>query len=326
MGGNEMNADKLSVRQLAVCAFLGGLAPAAAGAGYGWQGMLLAVPVLLLAGWGLALLAPRWNGMERKWTGKVLSALYALWGAALLGRGLERCAGRILQAGGADPRYSLWLLALLTLPLLWMAGGKPAAFFRAAEIFYLAVAVAGTALLVWGVCKINWTFALLPAENFWGGFWAALETGGIFLFAIPCLNRAAPEKNGSGRALKWLSALAAACVLLSLVTVGVLSPAVAGSASEPFFLMTATLGRAVRVEGLASAVWLLSDFAYLGLLARSWQRTGSGRSWLPPLAVLFGAVCAALGLPDLLAPAIWGWGSAILAGVTAAALLCAGKS
>lgn len=320
-----MKTDALSARQLAVCAFVGGLAPAAAGAGCGWQGALLAAPVVLLAGWALTALSPRWSSIENKWTGRTLGVLYALWAGALLSRGLVRCAGRVLAAGGGEGRYAPWLIALLALPLLWMARGKPAAFFRAAEIFYLAVALAGAALLVWSAFKMEWRYALLPANDLWGGFWAALETGGTFLFVLPYVNRVKQSPGNVGRVMSWLAALAAAAVLMSLATAGLLSPAAAARAGEPFFLMTAVLGRGVRVEGLSSALWLLADFACLGLLARSWQRRGTGKSWLPPLAVLAGAACAMLGLPALLPPAAWGIGSAVLAGVTGAALLFSGK-
>jgi len=321
-----MKTDALSVRQMAVCAFVGGLAPAAAGAGYGWQGALLAVPVILLAGWALTALAPRWRSIENKWTGRTLGVLYALWAAALLARGLARCAGRVLAAGGGDVRHAPWLIALLALPLLWMARGKPAAFFRAAEIFYLAVALTGAALLVWSAFKMEWRYLLLPAEDLGGGFWAALEAGGTFLFVLPYVNRVKASQKNAGRAMVWLAALAGATVLMSLAAVGVLSPAVAGRTGQPFFLMTAVLGRGVRVEGLAGALWLLADLACLGLLARSWQRRGTDKSWLPPLAVALGAVCAALDLPSLLPPAVWGGGCAVLALATVLILLCAGAA
>jgi len=288
-----MKTERLSARQLAVCAFTGGLAPAAACAGYGWQGPLLAAPVILLLGWGLAVLAPRWGEIEDKWMGRAVSVLLALAGLALLARGLARCTLRLLRTGGGEEKYAVWLVVLLALPLLWMARGKPAAFFRAVEIFYLAIALTGAALLVWGAFHVEWRYVPLPAPDLWGGFWAALETGATFLFLLPFGSRMDPE-GGPARTLAWLAALCAAPVLMALVTVGVLSPAVASGSPEPFFLMTAALGRAVRVEGLASALWLLADLSYLGLLARSWQRTGMGKSWLPCLAVLLGAVGAAV--------------------------------
>ena len=93
MGEIGMNRDRLSLRQLLVAAFTGGLAPAAAAAGRSWQGTLLALPVLLLAGWGLSVRAPRWARLEGKPAGRALHILYMVWGTALLSRGLTRCAG-----------------------------------------------------------------------------------------------------------------------------------------------------------------------------------------------------------------------------------------
>lgn len=123
-----MREEKLSVRQLSVAALTGALAPAVAGAGYGWQGALLAVPVLLLAGGAMVCLAPRWRALGTSSVGNVLAVLYAAWGVVLLARGLGRCAGRILHTGGGDQAHFPWLVLLLALPLAWVAWGKPAAF------------------------------------------------------------------------------------------------------------------------------------------------------------------------------------------------------
>ena len=147
-----MREEKLSVRQLSVTAFTGALSPAVAAAGYGWQGALLAVPVLLLAGWITVSLAPRWAALETTWTGKALAVLYALWGAALLSRGLARCAGRILHTGGGSQSHFPWLVVLLALPLAWVAWGKPAAYFRGAELCYLAALETGAVPGAVGLC------------------------------------------------------------------------------------------------------------------------------------------------------------------------------
>ena len=112
-----MREEKLSVRQLSVAALTGALAPAVAGAGYGWQGALLAVPVLLLAGGAMVCLAPRWRALGTSSVGNVLAVLYAAWGVVLLARGLGRCAGRILHTGGGDQAHFPWLVLLLALPL-----------------------------------------------------------------------------------------------------------------------------------------------------------------------------------------------------------------
>ena len=180
-----MREEKLSVRQLSVAALTGALAPAVAGAGYGWQGALLAVPVLLLAGGAMVCLAPRWRALGTSSVGNVLAVLYAAWGVVLLARGLGRCAGRILHTGGGDQAHFPWLVLLLALPLAWVAWGKPAAFFRGAELCYLAAVIAVGALWLWAMFRIQWDYVLKPAGDLWAGFGAALETGGTFLFLLP---------------------------------------------------------------------------------------------------------------------------------------------
>lgn len=124
-----MREEKLSVRQLSVAALTGALAPAVAGAGYGWQGALLAVPVLLLAE------APwsAWPPAGGRWG-------QALWGTCLPSctphgelsswpGGWGGCAGRILHTGGGDQAHFPWLVLLLALPLAWGGLGESLRLF-----------------------------------------------------------------------------------------------------------------------------------------------------------------------------------------------------
>ena len=312
-----MNRGRLSLRQLLVTAFTGGLAPAAAAAGRSWQGTLLALPVLLLAGWGLSALAPRCARLEGKPAGRALHILYMVWGAALLSRGLARCAGRVARVGGSEESERVWLVLLLAALLIWAVSGKPAAFFRGAEIFYLGMAAAAAALP---------EYLAVPAENMWSGFLSAMETGGTFLFVLPYINRTAADPEGVRRTAGWLGALALITALASLVTAGVLSPAVAAESEEPFFLMTATLGRSARIEGLASALWLLADVTYLGLLAECWNLRESGRSLGPAICVCVGVVLIFLGVPEGLPAVFWGAGTAAVAAAAALILLLADKN
>lgn len=321
-----LNVDKLSARQLAVAAFTGGLAPAAAGAGHGWQGALLALPVLTLAGCGMAALARSRQGTELGWPGTALKVLYALWSMALLADGIRRSARRVLVTGGGALSAVPWLMILLAAALVWIARGKPAAFFRAAEIFYLAVGAAAAALLVWGGFRMKWEYALFPASSVWDGFWSAIGAGGLFLFTLPYINSIRPARGDLGRTVGWLTALGAAAVLMALVTAGVLSPALAAEAEHPFFLMTAALGRTSRVEGLACALWLLADLTYLSLLARSWKWGEMGRSWLPAAGVILGTAVGCTGVTEKIPALVWPVGTVVLGALTAVVLLGAKKN
>lgn len=326
MEGRKVNGEQLSVRQLSVAAFTGGLAPAAAGAGYGWQGALLALPVLVLAGWAMAVLAKNRREADLGWPGTVLKVLYALWGTALFARGIGLSARRVLLTGGGDLSAAPWLMILLAVLLAWIARGKPAAVFRAAEIFYLAVGASAAALLVWGAFRMKWEYVLLPGASVWDGFWSALGAGGLFLFVLPYINNTRPARGDMRRAVGWLTALGCASALMALVTAGVLSPALAAEAEHPFFLMTAALGRTARVEGLACAIWLLADVTFLSLLARSWQGGKMGTSWLPVTGVVLGTAAGCLGVTEKVPGLVWPVGTVILGALTAAVLLGAGKN
>lgn len=323
--GGQVKREPASVRQLAVTAFAGGLAPAAAGEAYGWQGAALAVPLALLAGWIAIRLAPRWTQVEARLPGHILKVCHGAFGAALLSRGLSRSADRLAHTGGGDEAARLWLILLWAAVLVWMSRGKPAAFFRTAEICCLAMAAVSLAVLVWGVSKVQWRYLALPEESLSGGLLAALETAGTFLFAIPYIYKEAVRPGDGGRAMGWLTALTVGSALLAAVTAGVLSPGVLTLAEEPFFAMTAALGRSVRVDGLVSALWLLSDMIYLGFLSQSWRRAGWERDWLPAAAVILAALGAVFRLPDLLPGAFWGVGMAVLWGISAVILWLGGK-
>jgi hypothetical protein len=122
----------------------------------------------------------------------------------------------------------------------------------------------------------------------------------------------------------WLLALLAASVVMSLVSAGVLSPALS-CGEDTFFLMTAALGGAVRVEGLASALWLLPELVYLGLLARGGQELAGGQRWLPPVVVALGTALAFFGAGTWFPQLFWAAGTALLGAVTGVVLLASGK-
>lgn len=324
-GLRQGDSERLSARQLGVTALVAGWAALPAGVGLGWRGALAALPAVLLTLWGLWVLLPRWERMGRSPWGWVLRAAYALWGTVLLGVELRRCALRIVHVGGADPAHMIWLTLLLALPLLWMARGKGAALFRAAELYYL---IGGLSLLV----LLGW--ALLRGD---GG--RMMEVGGAgpasalsvvgafagFLFVLPYGGWLPQGERSGGRDWLWPAALGLSAVLLPLAVSGVLGPALAARVSHPVLLMSAVLGGSARPESLVSMLWLFADYTRLGLLARSWSRGEGGRSRAAPLGAAAGILLAGWPAVERISPAAVGVGTLGLALLTALALLSSRK-
>lgn len=325
MERKEIKRSSASVRQLAVTAFAGGLAPASAGAAWGWQGVALAIPMVLLAGGISTALASRWSSVERCLPGHIIKVCYGLLGVGLMARGFSRSASRLAYTGGGGTETKVWLVILLVVPLVWMSLGKREAFFRTAEIVYPAISTVALAVLLWAAFHVNRHYLLEGPVSITEGMLAAAESAGLFLFAIPYIYREEIRPGEGRRAMGWLTALLAGTLLLSLVTVGVLSPAVLPAVEEPFFTMAAALGRSVRVEGLVSALWLLSDMVYLGFLSLSWHRAGKERDWIPAVGIIFAAIFAGFGLLDRFPEAVFGLGTVVLWGISALVLWVGGK-
>ncbi|MBQ8647921.1 MAG: hypothetical protein IJ484_07250, partial [Oscillospiraceae bacterium] len=258
-----MNSEKLSARQLSVAVLVGGLSPAAALAGgVDWRWALAAVPLAVRLGWLLLRKTagqPLFCGVG----GGVLAVLYGGWAVILMAATLRRAAERIqiTNAGGSDSR---WILLLIVLPLLWMGWGKAAAFFRAVEIFWLALIALLTIILVFALPRIEWRWLLEPAGS-WRQSWPAmLLTMSTELFVLPYIYKVECVSGDRVRSLGWLGGLGVLAAALAAVTAGVLSPRVAEQLKEPFFVGTGVLGNSVRGEGLISTLWLRPDLTLAG--------------------------------------------------------------
>lgn len=256
----------VSERQLAAAAFTGLLAPAAAVAGLDWRGALAAVPVVMTAAWC-------WS--ERAETtgekGRSLSLLYIMWEVPYAGAVLAAAAERITAPEG---RGTEWVLLLLLLPVLWLTVERPAVFGRAAEIFYLAMLAVLVFVLLLGGLQIKLGRLLEEAEGFWMSWLAAAGTGCGAVAAVLLREREGGPTKGIW--IRWSGASAVVLLLMSMVTTGVLSPALAAEQELPFFTVTVGLGRTARVEGLVSAVWLLSEVTLAALLLQSGRRLWRG--------------------------------------------------
>ena len=301
-----MKSEKLSPRQLAVAVMVGGLSAGAAAAGRAdWRWLLAGVPIGVLVGWGLL------RRVGHRPLRPALQAVYGAWGVALLADVLRRTAERV-QAASGNRESTGWVLALLALPLIWMGWGKAAAFFRAAEIYWLGLLVTVGAILLLGLPQVEWRWAMEPAGSWWESVLAGANVLSAGLFVLPHLYKVEEEPGGTSRGLIWLGALGLLSAGLGLLTAGLLSPAVAARMDAPFFTAAGLLGDSARLEGLVSALWLLPDLTLAGLLARAW-----GERRRPALAAVAALGLALTGiterLPEIAVPA----GSLILVALTA---------
>ena len=303
----RLNSEKLSSRQLWVAVLTGGLSAGAAAAGRAdWRWLLAAAALGTALGW---LLLRRVGDRPLH---PALRALYCGWGALLMSDVLSRAADRVRQASGGGGNTG-WLLVLLALPLIWMGWGKAAAFFRAAEIAWLALLAAAAAVLLLGLPRMNWQWALEPA----GDWKSSLAAGGLTmsagLFVLPLLDKVEAPPEGDRPGPVWLGALGLTTAALAALTAGLLSPAVAAELDAPFFTAAGLLGDSARLEGLISALWLLPDLVLAGLLARCW-----GEERRPALAAAIALGLALTGAVEALPEGALALGCLALAVLTAA--------
>lgn len=306
MEDKRLKQRPLAGRQLAVAVMVGGLSCAAAAAGqtdWRWAlctvpvGVLLSVPLLKKAEKG-----PLFSGAG----GGVLAVLYGGWAVVLMVCALSRAAARVQLVSGGQSS-SGWILLLLALPLLWMGWGKLEAFLRTAEIFWLAEVAVLALVFLLSVPQIEWRWL-------WGqmGDWrkSALAMGEILatgVFALPYIYRTDRKPGRLGRGAAWLAALGVTAAVLAGVTAGILSHVVAEQLQEPFFVAAGVLGKSARGEGLLSALWLLPDLIYIGLLSRTW-----GKNHWPAAAVAASLILAAAGVGNAVPASVRCIGSVIL--------------
>lgn len=306
MDEKKVNRDPLSARQLSVAVLMGGLSWVGGQAGrIDWRWALAALPLGVVLGW---LLIRRVNAcpLFRGVGGGVLAAAYGAWALVLLSCTLRRTAGRILHTGGSEADI-LWVLLLLTLPLIWIGFGKAAAFFRMAEVLWLVVLVVLAALLIFMLPKVNWAYLAGPPGDWQGSMLSMLGTLSTGLVVLPYLYKVEPEEGNRRRGLCWLAALGGIGTALTGLVAGVLSPGLAAALDAPFFAAVGVLGDTARLEGLISALWLLPDLILMGLLAQTW-----GRKPRPAIAAGVAMLVALTGATEKISAELVGAGGLVL--------------
>lgn len=257
-------SNQISARQLCVAGFAGLLSLFAA-AWVDWRGALLAVPVVVIAMCAALSGAKQAGGLLKNPGGRPLALLYIVWGVFLAGTALALCGQRISDAGARGAPF--WPTVLAVLPAFWLAAGKPEAFARAAEIFYLAMlAVLGLIFLL-GVKQVETRWLLAAGEDLGSSVLTAAGLGCCGVYAVLLWNGRGEERMG--RWLSWTAAGGLVLAGMAALTAGSLSPALAGTVERPFFLMTVGLGGTARVESLVALLWLAADVTLVGLLLQA---------------------------------------------------------
>ena len=297
MEGKKVNREPLSARQLSVAVMVGGLSWVGAQAGrMDWRWALAALPVGLALGWLLLRRVDR-RPLFRGLGGGALAVLYGVWAVVLMACVLRRAAERIAYTGGNQTQLG------------WIGWGKAAAFFRLVEVLWLAMAVILAALLILMIPKVYWPYLLSVAGDWKQSFAGLVEVLSVGLFVLPYLYKIEPGEGDRRRGLTWLAVLGVTGAVLTGLTVGVLSPALAGALRDPFLTAVGVLGDTARLEGLLSALWLIPDLTLAGLLAQTW-----GRRPRPAIAVVLALGVALMGMDRFLS-------TEVIGGVTSALVI-----
>lgn len=298
--------EDLSLRQVLAAVALSGLSLAAAQAGqmdwkWGLVGVAVSVPLMT---W--VILRLRARSIYRGLWGVVLTAVYTSWSVLALGHVLGQAANRLEVTGGSQGVQG-WLILLLALPVAWMSWGKPAAFFRGGEIYWMALVAVLAVVGLLTIPQVNVSY-LWPQKP--GGWTSALTAGGAVAMAawtLPYLYKVSPRQGERWAVGRWLLLVGVLAVGLAALTRGILGQA-AARLTQPFFVTTGVMGESARTEGLLSALWLICDLVWAGLLARVW---GGGKG--PVVCVALGTVVALTGWTDGWPFMVWPVGNVALA-------------
>ena len=276
-----MGRDVLSVRQMMVLLIVGLLAPAvdllpgiaARGVGRGgWLMGLGALPLLLAAQWAAAKVFGSGDicGRLGKPGGYTIIIIYMVWIWVALIAVFRLSAARLENIYGVGP--AALLVAVLAAISVRLGMGKAAALARAAEIFYLALAVVAAGILLMAVFKVE-------GRNLWPVEWTAVPGGsvaavGLLLNGMPAavLVKRVPKGNKS-RGCGWMVAFCVTVTLLLAAVIGCVGPGLCGRLEMPFYIMVQGLGikgAFQRTEALVAALWLTSDLVLASVLLRGW--------------------------------------------------------
>ena len=297
--------QRCTARQLGVAVFVGLLAPAsslphilARGGAWGWLALIPVIPLAALVAWRVSKLGEDGLAARLKGpVGKLILTLYYLWAVALCALTAGGCVDRLSRTdydGAPDWALALALGAVCAYLIYRGRGG----FFRAAQIFYLALLA--VLALFFALALTNLGPGNLKPTGFGDGQGLAQGfAGGAAALSVATLAAFFPRKpkrEGESPLWAWLAGWCVVAAALCALVIGALGPRLTTQAPLPFFLALQGLGFPggfQRLEALGTAAWVLSDLTLLGLAALAAKEMTGGKAWAiaPPLLAAFLGGC-----------------------------------
>ena len=192
----------------------------------------------------------------------------ALWLCFYAGVISRAAAERLCQAVYPETKPYIFII-VIALAVLVTLRGRQVSLYRAARLVLPFLASAMAFIFLFNLAKVSpgW---LLPREEFSPGvLWGlvpVIAPSGLWL-AEAALRGDGEEVRRPG--LRSLLTAALGCAM-TFLTVGALSPGMAAQVRDPAMTLVRdmeVLGSDTRVDALAVAVWIVTDFAALALLA-----------------------------------------------------------
>lgn len=311
MKGSDPGRDVLSLRQVmvlltvALLASVTDLLPSVAArqeGGGGWLIGLGVLPVLLFALWvcGRVLCREELRKTVGGPMGHIIIIVYLIWIVFVLAAVFRLSAARMEDVYGKLPSFCFSVV--LAAAAVWMGMGKAAALARAAEIFYLALAVTMAGVLLLALFRIEWN-NLRPVE--WTGvFPGSVQSAGVLLNVVPMavLGLRVPPKTRSARRVGgWTAVFCAVITLVLAAVLGCIGSALSARLETPFLIMVQGLGikgAFQRAEAPVAALWLLSDLILCAALLRAGRDYAAqitSRKWGRRSVPLLGGAALAFG-------------------------------
>ena len=271
--------DKLSVRQLMILFGTAALMPATAllptmeaqlVGSAGWLSLLGAIPILLCACWAAKSFSQNKLENAPAFIKYILIIMYSAWTFSALVLSLRLSGARLEELYGQ--RMALFCTAGLVIVSIWMGLGKVSALARAAEVFYLALTVMLTGVILLAAIRVEKTNFYIEMAELQSLPLGSFAAAGLILNVFPAVILSCKvvwEPYSRHRIIGWVVAFCVAIALLLGVIIGCLGPRLAARIPSPFLIVVQGVGikgAFQRAEALIVTAWTLSDLVLVSLL------------------------------------------------------------